>query len=176
MPAEIEKTTQKLRMIAFIILKIPAGIVFYLSLHSLINTPKEEITGQILSDWLLMNLPIIWIIVCPQKRMDTAVGTAIGANILLFFPFLGTILYLLGPRWLLLLVAIIVFLVQPSLWRRILVFLGTAVATRLYMNAIGFSSLVKTPSSPDTPQVLRTVGKCVIQYSMNHGGQYPARL
>src|SRR5260370_12390208 len=123
-----------------------------------------------------MNLPIIWIIVCPQKRMDTAVGTAIGANILLFFPFLGTILYLLGPRGLLLLVAIIVFLVQPSLWRRILVVLGTAVAACLYMNAIGFSSLVKTPFSPHTPHVISTAGNCVILYAMNHGGQESRRL
>jgi len=176
MPAEIEKTTPKPRMIAFIILKISAGIVFYLSLHALINTPKEEITGQILTDWLLMNLPIIWIIVCPQKWMDTAVGTAIGANILLFFPFLGTILYLLGPRGLLLLVAIIVFLVQPSLWKKTPIVLGTAAVACLYMNAIGFSSLVKTVSSPDTPQMLRTVDKCLIQYSTNYGGQYPSSL
>src|SRR5260370_38667087 len=109
-----------------------------------------------------MNLPIIWIIVCPQKRMDTAVGTAIGANILLFFPFLGTILYLLGPRGLLLLVAIIVFLVQPSLWRRLLVVLGTAVAACLYMNASVFFFLVKTPSSPDRPPVFSTLAECLI--------------
>lgn len=137
---------------SFILLKAIAGIGL---LSLLFVFSDSDFTGRLLILWALLTLPLIWVVVAPQKLMSTALGAAIGSgasNLVLSLLLYLSLTVSSGGKWndyklpyaliqVPLLAVGFVMLISNGVGLKLLTAVGTALATFLYLHIVSASAI-----------------------------------